>query len=177
MPADSPPPAGPRRAWLWRVAGFLLLFAALQGTYTAQRGGALERFVIDTLTVRTAAALIDWGWPAIGVVADGPRLRAPGGGLNVLNGCEGVDIAFLLLAAMAVAPIPWRRRLLGLVAGLPLVFLLNQLRVIALFHAYRHDRDGFDLLHGGVAPLLMVLVVGVFYLVWVERSVTPERPA
>lgn len=173
MPAEVARPAAPRRGWLWRVAAFVVLFAALQGTYTAQRGGAVERFVIDTLTVRTAAALIDGGWPAIGVVADGPRLRARGGGLNVLNGCEGVDIACLLVAAMLVTPIPWRRRALGLLAGLPLVFVLNQVRVVALFHAYRQDRDTFDLLHGGVAPLLMVLAVGLFFLLWVERR-TPR---
>lgn len=173
MPAEGVPASSGQRRWLWRVVAFVALFAALQGAYTAQRGGAVERFVIDTLTVRTAAALIDWGWPAIGVVAEGARLKAPGGGLNVLNGCEGVDVAALLVAAMLVAPIPWRRRGLGLLAGLPLVFVLNQLRVIALFHAYRHDRDGFELMHGGVAPLLMVLATGLFYLLWVERS----RPA
>lgn len=175
MGAEASATARPRR-WLWRVVAFVALFAVLQGGYTAQRGGAFERFVIDTLTVRTAAALIDWGWPAIGVVAEGSRLKARGGGLNVLNGCEGVDIACLLLAAMAVAPIPWRRRVLGMLVGLPGVFALNQLRVMALFHAYRIDRDTFDLLHGGIAPLLMVLGVGLFYLLWVERSLAPVAP-
>jgi exosortase family protein XrtM len=171
--AANAAPASPR--WGLRVLAFLGLFLALQAGYSSSRGGALERLVIDQATVRTAAALIDTLSPELQVRADGPRLRAPGGGLNVLNGCEGTDVAFLLVAAMAVAPLPWRRRVLGLALGLPLVFALNQLRVLALFYAFRSDRSWFELLHGAVAPLLLVLAVGLFFIVWLNRGAA--RPA
>ena len=176
MTAESPAQVAPGSArWGLRVLAFLVLFFALQAGYSGGRGGALERLVIDQATVRTAAALIDTLSPELQVRADGPRLRARGGGLNVLNGCEGTDVAFLLLAALVVAPLPWRRRLAGLALGLPLVFALNQLRVLALFYAFRSDRAWFDLLHGAVAPLLLVLAVGVFFIVWLNRG--PARAA
>ncbi|EHR69820.1 Transmembrane exosortase (Exosortase_EpsH) [Burkholderiales bacterium JOSHI_001] len=177
MTAAAPAQAAVRPArWGLRVLAFLVLFLALQAGYSSGRGGALERLVIDQATVRTAAALIDTLSPELQVRADGPRLRASGGGLNVLNGCEGTDVAFLLVAAMVVAPLSWRRRGAGLALGLPLVFALNQLRVLALFYAFRSDRTWFDLLHGAVGPLLLVLAVGLFFIVWLNRGVARVVP-
>ena len=157
------------RGWAWRVAGFVAIFVALQWGYGASRGGKLEQLVIHEATVKTAVLLIGWITPEVGARADGPRIKAPGGGLNVLNGCEGTDVLFLLCAAMLVAPIAWRARLLGLAVGLPLVFALNQGRVLALFYAFRDDRALFDLLHGALAPLLLIVAVGAFFVLWMAR--------
>jgi exosortase family protein XrtM len=157
------------QGWAWRVAFFLALFLALQAGYGSQRGGAVERAVIDLATVSTAAAIVNTLSPEIGVRAVGPRLAAEGGGLNILNGCEGTDVLFLLVAAMLVAPIAWRRRALGMLVGVPLVFVLNQVRVLVLFYAFRSDRELFELLHGAVAPLVLVLVVGTFFMLWLGR--------
>lgn len=73
-----------------------------------------------------------------------PRLRAPvGSELNVLNGCEGKDIAFLMAAAMLVAPLPLLWRLRGLAAGLRCVWPTHQVRVLVRFHSFRHNRNRF----------------------------------
>jgi hypothetical protein len=50
-----------------------------------------------------------------------------------------------------------------------LVFALNQTRIVGLFYAFRHDREQFDLLHTVVMPLVMVLVLGAFFFVWLGR--------
>lgn len=162
------PPRPPRPLWL-TVTFFLGAFALLQGGWSEARGTWIERLVIDRMTVKTAASLINALDPAIGVQAVGSRLKAAGGGLNILNGCEGTEVVFLLASAMLVAPIAWRARLLGLVAGSLLVFVLNQGRVLALFHAFRFDRGLFDTLHGLIAPLLLILAAGAFFVVWLNR--------
>lgn len=153
----------------WRIALFVGLFAGLQWSYAQMSGTWLERWVIDGLTVLPAAALLGAVDPSLGVTASGPRLVAAGGGLNVLNGCEGTDIAFLLSSAMAVAPLSAARRFVGAAAGLALVFILNQARIIALFYAYREQPSSFDLLHGFVAPLTLVVACTAFFLFWLGR--------
>ena len=153
-----------------RILAFLLVFGLLQAGFEASRGTAFERWVVHTATVGTAGALIDALDPSIGVEAHGTRLVARGGGLNVLAGCEGIDVIMLLASAMLVAPIALRARLLGLVLGTGLVFALNQLRIVALFHANRIDRDVFAMLHGVVTPLVMVVAVALFYVFWMSRS-------
>jgi len=172
---DSPSglPRQPRRLWVSAML-FLGLFTLLQSGWHAARGTAIERFVIDQATVRTAAWLIESLAPGIGVQATGSRLRAPGGGINILNGCEGTEVFFLLASALLVSPIRWRARLTGLLAGGVLVFVLNQGRVLALFHAYRLDRELFDTLHGLVSPLLLIVATAAFFLIWLNHHA--EKP-
>lgn len=166
-PAADPKP--PLRGAAWRIAVFAALFVALQWSYGRAGGSALERLVIEDLTVRPAVALLGLGWPELAVRGAGSRIVSPSASINVLNGCEGTDVAFLLIAGMVVAPLAWRWRVAGLLAGLPLVFVLNQLRVLALFHALRVDPSWFERLHGIVAPLVLVLAVGLFFFFWLER--------
>ncbi|MFN3914694.1 MAG: exosortase/archaeosortase family protein [Aquabacterium sp.] len=167
---------------MWRAAIFLAIFAALQGWYsTVARNTWIERLVIDEVTVKSAAALIQLIDPATGVQPVGSRLHAPGGGINIINGCEGVDVLFLMMAAMLVAPISLNARLMGIVLGICVVLTLNQARVIGLFYAYRLDRSLFDMLHGVVAPLMLIVAVSGYFLLWlnwhapVEHDSTAEQ--
>ena len=164
------------KALLWRLAVFLGIFAALQGIYGAAKGGWFEHLVIDRLTVQSAALVIDYASPELGVEPSGSKLKAPGGGINVLNGCEGMDVVFLVTAAMLVAPISWRARLLGILCGTLVVLVLNQARVIALFYAFRSDRSLFDMLHGVVSPLLLIVAASGFFIAWLQRFARMPSP-
>lgn len=164
-----PEPLLPSRPLGLSVVLFLTVFALLQWGWSEARGTWIERLIVDRMTVKTAAAVIATLDPATGVQAVGSRLKADGGGINILNGCEGIEVLFLLAGALLVAPLVWRMRLLGLVAGGGLVFVLNQVRVIALFYAFRSDRALFDTLHGVIAPLLLILATGAFFVVWLDR--------
>jgi exosortase/archaeosortase family protein len=149
---------------------FLFVFAALQAAWTSARDTDIERFVIDAITVAPAVVLINAVSPHIGAVAEGSRIRAPGGGINILHGCDGLDVLFLLIAGFVAAPIPWRHRLGGVVMGIALVYVLNQGRILGLFYAHRRDPQLFDLLHGTVLPLLLVAAVALFFLAWTGRT-------
>jgi exosortase family protein XrtM len=152
----------PRRPWRAGLA-FVLAFLLLQALWSQAKDTALERLWIDTVTVKTAVALIGVVSPELRASAQGSRIKAPGGGINVLNGCEGTDILFLLAAAFLAFPMPWRSRLAGLGLGVVLVYLLNEARILALFYAYRSDRELFDLLHTVVAPIVLIAFVAVYF--------------
>lgn len=168
------PRAASVRALLIRASAFLLTFMALQAGWEAARGTWLERLWIQELTVRTATAWINLLTPEVHAVAQASRIVAPGGGLNVLVGCEATDVVFMLAAAFVVFPLPLAVRLWGLASGLVWVFALNQLRVVALFYAFRADRGLFDLLHATAAPLLMIALTGGFFHFWLRRAADTE---
>lgn len=160
-----------RRRGLWRVLMvFLLGFFAMQYAWEMARGSAIERVIIDEFTVRPAAWLIDGLWPTDAVRAEGHRLVTASGRLNVLNGCEGLETLFMLVAALIAYPFPWRVRLVGLLAGTALVFALNQARIVLLWHAFMRARDWFGVLHGTLLPLLLVAVCLVFFLLLLSRE-------
>lgn len=169
--ADKQHPDGVRRrsAMLWRMFGFLLAFGVLQGLYTAGRGGWVERLVIDQITVKPAAWLISLVDSQILVRANGRELSAPGGGIVVLNGCEGTEVLFLLIAAMLTAPLTLRARLAGMLVGAAVVYILNQARVISLFYAFRADKALFEVMHGIVAPMLLIVAAAAFFVLWLQR--------
>lgn len=174
VPAAPPrQPASPVR----RILLFLAVFVALQTLWAGARGSAVEHLLIDTATVRPAAALVHLLTPELDVRAIGTRLVAAGGGINILNGCEGLEALFLLAAAFAVADLSWRRRMAGLALGAVLVYLINQARIVGLFYANRMDRALFDQLHGTAGPLLLVVLVGLYFFAWLHRAATTDAAA
>jgi len=156
-----------RRHPLLLVTIFLVAFFALQYGWEMSRGSHFEQIVIDQATVAPAAWVINTLTPAQGVMAQEHRLVSSKGSLNILNGCEGLETLFLLIAAILAYPFTWRARMQGLGLGLPLVFVLNQARIVLLWYAFLHDRTLFDTLHGMVMPLLLVAACLLFFLAFI----------
>lgn len=158
-----------RRHPLLLVTIFLVVFFALQYGWEMSRGSHFEQVVIDQATVAPAAWVINTLTPDQDVMAQEHRLVSSEGSLNILNGCEGLETLFLLIAAIMAYPFTWRVRMQGLGLGLPLVFVLNQARIVLLWYAFLHDRMLFDMLHGIVVPLLLVAACLLFFLAFIAR--------
>jgi exosortase family protein XrtM len=165
--------AGRQGASLWRFGlVFLLTFFLLQWSYQALSDTALYRFYIETLTAQPAAAVIRLIVPADGVTAAGHRLAWQGGRLSILNGCDGAEVMELLIAAFAAVAGSWRMKLTGMASGVLLVYVLNQVRLVALYFAVRHDRALFDLIHGLAGPLVIIALATLFFALWIA----PREP-
>ncbi|TCV88211.1 archaeosortase/exosortase family protein [Sulfurirhabdus autotrophica] len=160
---------------------FLLAFFLLQYGYSASRGTAFEHLVIDVATVRPSAAMINLIAPKEQAQATGHRIVSPLGGLSILNGCEGTESIFLLLAAIVAFSAPWKHKLRGALLGTVFIYLLNQGRIVSLYFAAHYNRHWFDLLHGTIAPTLIIVLGCVFFLWWASRDAAvgnePAYPA
>lgn len=163
------PVKAPRRL-IARALGFLLIFCVLQLSWQALQGTSLEHFIIHDCTVRPAALLANILTPGVDAQAVEFRLQAPGGGLNILNGCEGTETLLLLLAAFAVAPLSWASRGTGVLWGILVVFCINQARILILFYAFRRDHALFDSLHSLVTPIAVVLLVAGYFYGWLAHA-------
>lgn len=161
----------PKRPWpvWWRALLFIAVYLLLSTLYAQAAGSAVERFFLETLGSQPAASLVHLLTPGIDALAKGARIVATGGGLNIRNGCEGVDLYILLIAAFAAAPLAWRVRLSGLLLGLGLALALNQIRILALFYAFRSDKSLFDLLHTTAAPIALIVLLSLYFHVWLSR--------
>lgn len=86
----------------------------------------------------------------------------------------------MLVAAFAAIAMPWQRRLTGLGLGILLVFCLNQVRLVMLFYVYRSEPSLFNLLHGTVGPIVLVLCVALYAFYWMgdgRQATKPNAPA
>jgi exosortase family protein XrtM len=135
--------------------------------------------LIDRGVVVPCAAVARHLAPGSDVRAVGNRLVQSGGSLRIVNGCDGMETLLMLVAGFAVAPLSPRTRLIGMLIGIPVVYLLNMARILALLYAYRTDTELFEAMHGIVTPVIMVLAIAVYYHVWLlvsgPRSVGPAR--
>lgn len=143
--AGATPPTANALSALADAGDFLGVFAILQWAWGESRDTWVERLVIHQGTVIPAAALVQWITPEVNARPVAASIKAPGGGLNILNGCEGTEVMFLLITAFAAVRLGWRRRLIGLGLGLALIFVLNQARILALFYAYGNERSLFEI--------------------------------
>ena len=173
FPLDKPSPSS---VWT-RALIFALVFVVLQVMWEWARGTGIERVVIDTMTVEPAVFLLNLFSPDVHAVADGTRIRAPGGGINILNGCEGTEVLFMMIAAFCAVPMVWRRRVQGLVISVGLVYALNQVRILCLFYAFRGNKSLFDLLHTVLAPLMLIIFSALFFSAWIHRDLGTTEAA
>jgi exosortase H (IPTLxxWG-CTERM-specific) len=89
--------------------------------------------------------------------------------VDVKNGCNGLEAALLLVAAMLAFPAPPKHRALGIAAGLAVIQGVNLFRIVSLFWLGAHHRNVFELFHAAVwQTLLILLAVGIF-LAWSRR--------
>lgn len=151
-----------------RVVGFGAIFSAMYFALATFWSDGLSHWVIDVATVEPAAWICRVVTGNHEIVASGAHLRAPDGSITVLFGCEGSDVLMLLVAALLVAPGSWGKRLWGLAAGAALVFCVNQVRVVALFFAFRDHPAWFGPIHGLVGPMAVIVAVTAYFLAWLR---------
>ncbi len=149
---------------------FVIIFFAFQLAWEQYRDTTVETWVIDWATVRPAGWLVNQLWPEQLVVAQKNSLIAANGRLNILNGCEGLETLFLLVAAFIAYPLRWKTRLIRIGLSALLIYLLNQTRIVLLWWTIRHDPALFGLLHGTVLPLILIAIALVFFM-----TLLPQR--
>jgi exosortase H (IPTLxxWG-CTERM-specific) len=103
-------------------------------------------------------------------------LQNPSNGfaMEVLDGCNGDDVAVLLWAAILAYPASWRQKGKGLVFGTATIYAINFLRIISLFYLGQYNRQWFDFAHLYVWESVFVLLTLTIFWTWVRRVAAPR---
>ncbi len=99
--------------------------------------------------------------------------------LSIEPGCNGVEAAIILIAAMLAFPAPWKHRGIGIFAGLFAVQALNVVRVISLFYLGQWSIKVFEWAHFYLWQALIMLDVLIVWMIWIRtlpRSSSPASP-
>ncbi len=103
------------------------------------------------------------------VVVNGTVISGPTFGVNINNGCNGVEAMLILLACIVSFPASWRARLTGLLLGAVVVQFLNAIRIVSLYLLGVYQPKLFDLFHTAVWQIVIILAAIGFFLVWSAR--------
>lgn len=99
---------------------------------------------------------------------------SPTARVSVLNGCEGLDGIFLIIATVVAFPACALHKLVGIAARIPIMYALNQLRIFALFSALQFDLDLYHALHGTIAPFAILTIGCLHFSAYVSLSRGPR---
>ena len=110
------------------------------------------------------------------VTVSGTVISSPRFGVNINNGCNGVEAMLILLASIAAFPASMKARAAGLFLGAIVVQILNAIRIITLYLLGAYHPRLFDLFHTAVWQIVIILSAIGFFLVWSAR-VAPARVA
>ena len=149
---------------------FLLLAVGLMAVYYALPQFLIEQVIVRYFAVIPGAHILDWLTPSYSVTTSNTRILSPLANLNVLKGCEGTEVLLILYAAIIAVRRPLHATLIGLIVGSLVVFILNQLRIVALYFVVAWHRDWFEAVHGFAAPMLIVVLCGFGFLLWLRLS-------
>ncbi len=96
---------------------------------------------------------------------------------NVVPDCGALPSMSIFFAAMLAFPTDFRKRLLGLAIGLPLLYGINiaRLTCLALIGAYTGNGRIFEFAHEYVWQAVYIVFVVIIWLMWVEFIVRPGR--
>ncbi|HEU5250426.1 MAG TPA: exosortase H [Thermoanaerobaculia bacterium] len=163
-----PDPVSSRR----RSVGFLVRFVVLLLVFYLI---VASRPVNDAVIVPFTAGIASVSAKLLNALGEhaevaGTEIRSSSFGVNIENGCNGVETALLFGAAVLAFPASWPRRLLGLLAGFIAIQILNLVRVITLFWIGLHRPALFNSSHTVIWQSVVVLFGVLLFLFWASRE-------
>lgn len=92
-------------------------------------------------------------------------IMLPALSFDVKFGCNGLEAVMIYSIAVMAYPARWRKKLVGIIAGLLIIQIANFLRIAMLVYAGIHLKRLFDYIHVYIAQGLMIaLALGVFFM-------------
>ncbi|HKK23323.1 MAG TPA: exosortase H [Pseudohaliea sp.] len=162
------------------MARFLIVFIVLlTALFTLEMLGPVQAHVVQPFT----ASLADISAAIImpfddQVTASGRVIRHTGNyfAVSIEAGCNGVEAAIVLIAAVIAFPARWGQKIAAIAIGFLAIQAMNILRIISLFYLGMWNMTIFSWTHLYLWPVLImldVLVVFLLYLRVVNRQALP----
>ena len=89
--------------------------------------------------------------------------------IRVVKGCESIYPTAMLWSALLAYPAMWRWKVIGIVCGAAILFILNIIRVITMFYIGIYFPSLFDMVHIYAWQALFILLTLAVFLFWAAK--------
>ena len=125
------------------------------------------------VTEQVALVLQAFGEPVVFLVEEGsphvPILRDGTGIVRVYEGCNGLNVMIVYLAFLAAFRGPWKSTVLFVIFGLITIYVMNLVRVAALYGVALYYPDKLYFFHKFFFTGLIYLVVFFLWFLWIRK--------
>lgn len=154
---------------------FVTILAGLNLLYYLLTGTSVEDFILAVMTTKPPAFIINFLTPAEQVTVNGTELSSKYVTFSVVSGCEGMGGILLIISAVCAANVGFKGKLEGLLWGVSFIYVLNILRIVALYYVMRHFSNAFNFAHYFVGQTIIIVLGCAFFVVWISRSIGPSQ--
>ncbi len=163
---------GPRVQFIWRY-GIEDEIAQIKERQEAAGNNPVERTALEARLAELRASAANAGNDP-DTIQSNRRLMF---NFIVIPECGAIEVMSIFFAAVIAFPAPWWKRLLGVLFGLPIMYLVNIFRLSCLAVIGALDQGGqwFNFAHEYVWQTVYIVFVVMVWLAWVEYVVQPRR--
>jgi len=86
---------------------------------------------------------------------------------KIIGECTAYYPISIFIAAVLAFPVPWLRRIVGVLVGVPILLVINQGRLISLCYLFRAYPDEFEMIHLVVWQSLIIFFTVFVWILWV----------
>ena len=177
LPEDDRAPRG-WRAYRQEISFLAVFILVLGGGFTLLSLNAVnDRFVEPFTGLIARASGVALNLIGQEVKMDGTAISNPRFGVNIRNGCNGLETMVIFLAAVLAFPASWKARLLGLVFGAVTIQAINLVRVVALFLTGAYFPAYFDSSHTVIWQTIVILFGVMMWILWAQQVTLPSPAA
>ncbi len=163
------------------MARFFILFVVIVvALFAAELTPPVQSAVVLPWTdalARICAGLLTIFDPHVAAFGKILQSTTNGFAISIEAGCNGIEAAIILIAAMLAFPAPWKHRLIGILAGLAAVQVLNIVRVVSLFYLGQWNFKAFEWAHLYLWQALIMLDALIVWLLWIRALPSAPHPS
>jgi len=111
----------------------------------------------------------------LSVQTHGNILSLPNFSVEIVGECTGLYEMLIFMAAVIAYPSGWRKKLIGAGLGIPLLYLINIIRMIFITIMGNWSPRTFDFMHMYFWQVAMILIIVSTWVLWIEKIVHCEK--
>ena len=107
--------------------------------------------------------------------ASGTGIFSSGFSVRIVRGCDALEPTAAFVAAVLASPVVFRRKLPGLLIGVPSMLTINLGRVVSLFFIGIHFPSIFETAHYEIWQAAFIVLAVAFWAIWVQWATRDRR--
>ena len=152
-----------------KVSIFIISFTILVSLFYLLSGlGYFDKitFGLATLGVKSSEFILKT--QVDGINFEGNTITFNHFRVNVNAGCDGLEIIILFIIAVLSFPVPYIKKIPAIILGSIILFLINLIRILALFYIGYNFNDKLDLFHNDIFPLMIIIFEFILWVIWIK---------
>ncbi len=89
-------------------------------------------------------------------------------GVEIVHGCDAIEPTVAYLAALLASPVAFRKKVPGILVGVPALLIINLFRIVSLFLVGVYYRKALDVMHYDLWQAAFIVLAIVAWAIWVQ---------